>query len=146
MAVARRGPGTSHTHTGFMVGQQAYMSPEQCGGGDPPGASAQYPLGVVAHEMITGVPPVNESTYSVIQAHVEQPPRPLHEHGECPPELESAILRMLAKNPEERWPSMTQALAALGAAALPEDDPARAELSRFAMAGSRTTFPSANGS
>src|SRR4029078_3967851 len=81
-----------------------------------------------------------------IQAHVEQPPRPLHEHGDCPPELEAAILRMLAKNPEERWPSMTPGRTALGAAALPEDDPARAELSRFAMAGSRTTFVSGNGS
>src|SRR4051794_342922 len=144
--IAKAAEGPSHTHTGFMVGTPAYMSPEQCAGGEVSGASDQYSLGVVAYEMITGVAPFTGSTYSVIQAHVEQPPRPLHEHGECPPELESAILRMLAKNPEERWPSMTQALAALGAAALPEDDPARAELSRFAMAGSRTTFPSANGS
>src|SRR4051794_16226325 len=144
--IAKAAEGPSHTHTGFMVGTPAYMSPEQCSGGEVSGASDQYSLGVVAYEMITGVPPFTGSTYSVIQAHVEQPPRSLHEHGECPPELESAILRMLAKNPEERWPSMTQALSALGAAALPEDDPARAELSRFAMAGSRTTFPSANGS
>ena len=121
------------------------MSPEQCAGGEVSGASDQYSLGVVAYEMITGVAPFTGSTYSVIQAHVEQPPRPLREHGDCPPELEAAILRMLAKNPEERWPSMTQALTALGAAALPEDDPARAELSRFAMAGSRTTF-AGNGS
>jgi uncharacterized protein YjdB len=145
--IAKAAEGPSHTHTGFMVGTPAYMSPEQCAGGDVSGASDQYSLGVVAYEMITGVPPFTGSTYSVIQAHVEQPPRPLREHGDCPPELESAILRMLAKNPEERWPSMTQALTALGAAALPEDDPARAELSRFALAGSRTTFVGAgNGS
>ena len=144
--IAKAAEGPSHTHTGFMVGTPAYMSPEQCAGGEVSGASDQYSLGVVAYEMITGVPPFTGSTYSVIQAHVEQPPRPLREHGDCPPELESAILRMLAKNPEDRWPSMTQALTALGAAALPEDDPARAELSRFAMAGSRTTFVSGNGS
>ncbi|MFL5450255.1 MAG: protein kinase domain-containing protein [Gemmatimonadales bacterium] len=144
--IAKAAEGPSHTHTGFMVGTPAYMSPEQCAGGEVSGASDQYSLGVVAYEMITGVPPFTGSTYSVIQAHVEQPPRPLHEHGECPPEVESAILRMLAKNPEERFPSMTQALTALGAAALPDDDLARAELSRFAMAGSRTTFVSGNGS
>jgi len=144
--IAKAAEGPSHTHTGFMVGTPAYTSPEQCAGGEVSGASDQYSLGVVAYEMITGVPPFTGSTYSVIQAHVEQPPRPLHEHGDCPPELEAAILRMLAKNPVERWPSMTQALTALGAAALPEDDPARAELSRFAMAGSRTTFVSGNGS
>ncbi len=145
--IAKAAEGPSHTHTGFMVGTPAYMSPEQCAGGEVSGASDQYSLGVVAYEMITGAPPFNGSTYSVIQAHVEQPPRPLHERGDCPPELESAILRMLAKNSEERWPSMTQALTALGAAALPEDDPARAELSRFAMAGARTAFESSgNGS
>ena len=145
--IAKAAEGPSHTHTGFMVGTPAYMSPEQCAGGEVSGASDQYSLGVVAYEMITGVPPFTGSTYSVIQAHVEQPPRPLREHGDCPPELESAILRMLAKNPEERWPSMTQALTALGAAALPEDDPLRAELSRFAMAGARTSFGgSRNGS
>src|SRR3954453_6133762 len=138
--IAKAAEGPSHTHTGFMVGTPAYMSPEQCAGGEVSGASDQYSLGVVAYEMITGAPPFNGSTYSVIQAHGERPPRPLHERGDCPPELESAILRMLAKNPEERWPSMTQALTALGAAALPEDDPARAELSRFAMAGARTAF------
>src|SRR4051812_44813225 len=46
-------------------------------------------------------------------------------------------MRMLAKNPEERWPSMAQAIAALGAVSLTEDDPRRAELSRLASAGIR---------
>jgi uncharacterized protein YjdB len=90
--------------------------------------------------MITGVPPFTGSTYSVIQAHVEQEPRPLTEHVDCPPELEQAVLRMLAKNPQDRWGGMNLALTALGAAALAEDDPLRAELSRLATAGARTSF------
>ncbi len=140
--IAKAAEGPSQTHTGFMVGTPAYMSPEQCAGGEVSGASDQYSLGAVAYEMITGVPPFTGSTYSVIQAHVEQPPRPLREHTEhCPPELETAILRMLAKNPEDRWPGMAQALSALGAAPLPEDDPLRAELSRLATDGARTSFP-----
>ena len=138
--IAKAAEGPSHTHTGFMVGTPAYMSPEQCAGGEVSGASDQYSLGAVAYEMVTGVPPFTGSTYSVIQAHVEQSPRPLREHVECPSELETAILRMLAKSPEDRWPNMAQALAALEAAALPEDDLLRVELSRLAMAGSRTTF------
>ncbi|HEV2927888.1 MAG TPA: Ig-like domain-containing protein, partial [Propionibacteriaceae bacterium] len=100
----------------------------------------------MAYEMITGTAPFTGSTYSVIQAHVEQPPRSLREHSEhCPPELEAAVLRMLAKKPEERWPGMQQALSALGAAALPEDDPLRAELSRLATAGARTSFATGSG-
>src|SRR5919107_1860412 len=138
--IAKATEGPSNTHTGFMVGTPAYMSPEQCAGGEVSGASDQYSLGAVAYEMVTGRPPFTGSTYSVIQAHVEQAPRPLSEHVECPPELEAAILRMLAKSPEERWPNMTQALTALGAAALPEDDPLRRELSRLSLAGARTSF------
>ena len=140
IAKATEGPSHTHTHTGFMVGTPAYMSPEQCAGGEVSGASDQYSLGAVAYEMVTGVAPFTGSTYSVIQAHVEQAPRPPSEHVECPPELEAAILRMLAKKPEDRWPNMTQALSALGAAALPEDDPLRLELSRLSMAGARTSF------
>src|SRR5215213_8578393 len=138
--IAKATEGPTHTHTGFMVGTPAYMSPEQCAGGEVSGASDQYSLGAVAYEMVTGNPPFTGSTYSVIQAHVEQAPKPLHEHCDCPPELEAAVLRMLAKNPEDRWPGMPQALAALGATALADDDPLRAELSRLATAGARTSF------
>ena len=139
--IAKAAEAPSHTHTGFMVGTPAYMSPEQCAGGEVSGASDQYSLGAVAYEMITGRPPFTGSTYSVIQAHVEVAPRPLRElYEECPPELEEAVLRMLAKNPDERWPGMPQALTALGAAPLADDDPLRGELSRLAVAGARTSF------
>jgi eukaryotic-like serine/threonine-protein kinase len=134
--IAKATEGPSHTHTGFMVGTPAYMSPEQCSGGEVSGASDQYSLGAVAYEMITGMPPFSGSTYSVIQAHVERPPRPIREHSEdCPSDLEEAILKMLAKEPNDRWLGMTQALTALSAAPLMDDDPLRAELSRLATAG-----------
>jgi uncharacterized protein YjdB len=139
--IAKAAEGPSHTHTGFMVGTPAYMSPEQCSGGEVSGASDQYSLGAVAYEMVTGVPPFSGSTYSVIQAHVERPPRPIREHAaDCPPDLEEAILRMLAKDPNDRWPGMTQALTALGAAPLMEEDPLRSELSRLATAGRGNGF------
>jgi uncharacterized protein YjdB len=141
--IAKAAEAPSNTHTGIMVGTPAYMSPEQCAGGEVSGASDQYSLGAVAYEMITGTAPFTGSTYSVIQAHVEQPPRPLRDHCEhCPPELEAAVLRMLAKNPQDRWPGMQQALSALGAAPLADDDPLRAELSRLATAGARPGFAS----
>jgi eukaryotic-like serine/threonine-protein kinase len=137
--IAKVAEGPSQTHTGFMVGTPAYMSPEQCTGGKVSGASDQYSLGAVAYELVTGLPPFTGSTYTVIQAHVEQTPRPLRDHCDCPEELENAILRMLAKNPDDRWPGMSQALAALGAAVLADDDPLRRRLVGLATPAERAT-------
>ena len=132
----------SATHPGALVGTPAYMSPEQCSGDDVSGASDQYALGVVAYEMITGVSPFTGSTYTVMQGHMEQAPRPLQHHvPECPPELESAVLRMLEKEPSARWPSIADARAALGAAPLGENDPLLAELCRLATPDWTTSLP-----
>ena len=132
----------SATHPGALVGTPAYMSPEQCSGDDVSGASDQYALGVVAYEMVTGVSPFTGSTFTVMQAHMEQAPGPLQKHGaECPPELESAILRMLEKDPSARWPSIAEARAALGATPLGENDPLLAELCRLATPDWTTSLP-----
>jgi serine/threonine protein kinase len=132
----------SGTHPGALVGTPAYMSPEQCSGAEVSGASDQYALGVVAYEMITGSSPFTGSTLTVMQAHLEQPPQPILDRcGECPPELEAALLRMLEKDPAARWPSIAQAKAALGAAPLGEDDPLLAELCRLATPDGTTSLP-----
>ena len=122
-----------HTHTGALVGTPAYMSPEQCSGEDVSGASDQYSLGAVAYEMVTGAAPFTGSTLTVMQSQVEHAPPPIRDRcPECPADLEAAILRMLAKDPEERFPNIAEAKAALGAVPLMEDDPLLAELSRLA--------------
>jgi serine/threonine-protein kinase len=126
-----------HTHTGALVGTPAYMSPEQCSGAEVSGASDQYSLGAVAYEMVAGVAPFTGSTLTVMQAQVEHTPPPIGERcPDCPAEFEAAILRMLAKDPAERFPSMAEAKAALGATPLMEDDPLLGELCRLAAAGS----------
>ncbi len=131
--IAKAAETPSQTLTGALVGTPAYMSPEQCRGTEVSGASDQYSLGAVAYEMLTGVPPFSGSTLTIMQAHVERPPLPIREFAaDCPPELESAILRMLEKDPAARWPRMTDAIMALGAAALAEDDLLRIELSGLA--------------
>jgi uncharacterized protein YjdB len=134
--IAKAAERPSRTLTGGLVGTPAYMSPEQCNGEEVTAAADQYALGAVAYEMLTGSPPFSGSTLTVMQAHVEQSPAPLvgRCHG-CPDEVEAAILRMLAKSPSSRWPRLLDAIAALGAAPLADDDPARAELSRLAMGG-----------
>ncbi|HEX2220404.1 MAG TPA: protein kinase [Gemmatimonadales bacterium] len=126
-----------HTHTGALVGTPAYMSPEQCAGGPVTGAADQYALGAVAYEMITGQAPFTGSSLTVMQAQVEVPPAPIRDRcPDCPPDLEAAILRMLAKDPAARFPSMAEAKAALGATPLTENDPLLAELCRLASVSS----------
>ncbi len=133
----------SETHPGALIGTPAYMSPEQCSGAEVSGASDQYALGAVAYEMLTGFSPFTGSTLTVMQAHLEQPPQPIRaRRGECPPELEAAVLRMLEKDPAARWPSIAQAKAALGATPLSEDDPLLVELCRLATPDSGTNLTS----
>jgi len=132
----------SETHPGALVGTPAYMSPEQCSGAEVSGASDQYALGAVAYEMITGVSPFIGSTLTVMRSHLEQPPQPIRDRcGECPPDLESAVLRMLEKDPAARWPSIAQAKAGLGAAPLEEEDPLLAELCRLATPDQDASLP-----
>jgi eukaryotic-like serine/threonine-protein kinase len=105
------------TMTGSFVGTPTYMSPEQCvARKELTGASDQYALGVVAYELLTGQPPfVAESAAGLLVAHVHEAPPPLREaRSDCPSALAGAIMRMLAKKPEDRWPRMRDAVAAIG--------------------------------
>jgi eukaryotic-like serine/threonine-protein kinase len=105
------------TMTGSFVGTPTYMSPEQCTARkELTGASDQYALGIVAYELLTGQPPfVGDSPSALLVAHLQEQPPPLVEvRPDCPPSLADAIMRMLAKKPEDRWPSMRDAVAAIG--------------------------------
>lgn len=104
------------TSTGFLVGTPSYMSPEQCAGSEVTSASDQYSLGVVAYEMMTGQAPFSGATMRVIQAHLNEAPKPIREiRSDCPPDFAEAVMRMLAKDPADRWPTTTDALRAAGA-------------------------------
>jgi serine/threonine protein kinase len=65
---------------------------------------------------LTGRPPfVADSPAELLIAHLQEPPPPLAEaRPDCPPAVVDAIMRMLAKRPDDRWPSMRDAVAALG--------------------------------
>jgi serine/threonine-protein kinase len=103
------------TMTGATIGTPAYMSPEQCMAQEVTGRSDQYSLGVVAYELLTGrVPFAADSMMAMFLAHSQEPPPPLREAcPECPPALAAVVERMLAKNPEDRWPTLDEVGAAL---------------------------------
>ncbi len=121
-------------HSADIFGTPAYMSPEQCYTQPASAASDQYSLGVVAYEMVTGRPPFSGSAFVVMEAHTKLPPPPMRDlRRDCPPELEAAIMRMLAKDPKERWPSLHQALSELGGASLHERHPVRLTLAKLGI-------------
>jgi serine/threonine protein kinase len=127
------------TTSGMMVGTPAYMSPEQCLSNNISGASDQYALGVVAYEMLTGrLPFPGTSMMSVMYAHVHVPvPEIADLRAECPPDLATAVMRMLSKEPTERWPSIEEAVAALGQVTASQDEPTRNQLITLATTGAR---------
>jgi len=131
------------TVTGVTVGTPTYMSPEQCATEELTGASDQYSLGVVAYEMLTGTLPFQEdSIMSVMYAHFNQPPRPVTElRPDCPPNLAAAVMRMLEKDPAQRWPSMDDVVAVCGRPSLRHDDPIRREMISLAHGSAQQAGP-----
>ena len=95
--------GSTLTEAGMMVGTLSYMSPEQCQG-EPLDARADvYSLGAMLHEMLSGAPPfAAPSMTGLIIKHVTQPPPPLPADVQVPEALRAAVLRALAKDPDER--------------------------------------------
>ncbi len=132
--IAKVAQSEAQTHSAVLLGTPAYMSPEQCYARPATAASDQYSLGVVAYEMITGRPPFTGSQFVVMEAHTKVAPPTIRDvRHDCPPELERAVLRMLAKEPSERWPSVHHALAELGAATLLDDHPVRVALAKLGL-------------
>jgi serine/threonine protein kinase len=126
--------GTVATTTGVLLGTPAYMSPEQCHGEAIGPASDQYGLGIVAYELITGRVPFTGTELVVMHGHSAGAVPPLRDLApDCPPAIEAAVLRMLAKSPTDRFPTVLAALDALGATMVQDDDPVRAALQDIAM-------------
>jgi serine/threonine-protein kinase len=136
--IAKVAESPSHTQTGTVVGTPVYMSPEQCYARELTGASDQYSLGVVAYEMIAGRPPFSGSSFALMRSHTDEPPPPLAEaRPDVPPAMDAALMRMLAKRPEDRFATLAEALVSLGATAVAPDDPLTAELQKLAAVGER---------
>ncbi len=132
--IAKVAANPSQTMTGTVVGTAPYMSPEQCYALELTGNSDQYSLGILMYELLTGAPPFSGNSFVVMQAHALQEPAPLQsKRPDCPPELAAAVMRMLAKATEDRFPDVGEAIAALGAtpASTHANDPVRIELIRL---------------
>lgn len=93
------------TRTGVILGTPSYMSPEQVRSEALTGRSDQFSVGVIMYELLTGRRPFDGDTYTTILYKIlHEDPTPLREYYPvCPPELESVIMKALAKNPDDRF-------------------------------------------
>ncbi len=96
------------TAVGTAIGTPVYMAPEQVVT-DPATARADiYALGVILYKALVGQLPFSHSNDMVLLAHqlFAPPPMPRSVRPEIPEAVEAVILRMLRKQPNNRYPSM----------------------------------------
>jgi serine/threonine-protein kinase len=106
------------TKTKAMLGSPLYMSPEQLRDSKSVDHRCDiWALGVIAYELLTSHPPfMADNAVALFAAIQESEPMSLRARrpdGTIPPELERAVLRCLRRNPNERFPSVTELGAAL---------------------------------
>ncbi len=108
------------TQTGMAVGTPAYMSPEQAAADpDVDARTDQYSLASVLYEMLVGEPPFTGATHEAIlvQRFTQTPPHAVTKRPSLPLPLDRALVRALARNPAERFPTVERFLEALSAGA-----------------------------
>jgi serine/threonine protein kinase/Flp pilus assembly protein TadD len=98
--------GTQLTQTGVGVGTPEYMSPEQAHGDTIDGRADLYGLGIVLYEALTGRPPYQGPTLEVLAKHLNgKPPDPRQFNAALPPAIVAVLLKALARQPDDRYPT-----------------------------------------
>src|SRR6266571_4942129 len=102
--------------TSSLLGTPRYISPEQAQGLPGDERTDLYSLGIILYEMVTGVTPFQgDNPIAIMMQHLhEMPTPPIVLNPNIPPALSAVVLRSIAKDPADRFPSasaMTVALA-----------------------------------
>lgn len=103
------------TGTGGVVGTPSHMAPEQGLGEKLDGRSDQYAMGVILFEMLTGrLPFTADNPMALMLKHINEPtPSPRIFNASIPAPVESVILRLLSKEPDERYESAGEMVKAM---------------------------------
>lgn len=113
--LARRHDFSTVTATGSILGTPAYMAPEQIQGGSVEPSIDQYALGTMVYEMLTGRIPFDiQDPVQLILKHLTEQPQPPGKHRRgLPAGVDDVVLRMLEKDPRERFADVESAGRAL---------------------------------
>jgi serine/threonine-protein kinase len=97
--------GVTMTATSAVIGTAQYLSPEQAKGEHVDARSDLYSTGCLLYELLTGRPPfVGDSPVSVAYQHVrEEAQPPSYYDDEVSPDLDTVVMKALAKHPDDRY-------------------------------------------
>jgi serine/threonine-protein kinase len=117
--IAKAVDGLELTGIGTTLGTAKYLAPEQVEGAVVDGRADVYAAGVILYELLCGQPPfVAEHEAATALARLQRAPQPPRAHRpELSPELEQVVLRALARDPSQRYPTageLRDALRAVG--------------------------------
>jgi len=103
------------TNSGIVLGTADYLSPEQARGEKLTASSDLYSLGVVMFEMLAGRPPfIGPTAVSIAMQHASMYPPSLRQFNpNVPPALEQIVVKVLAKEPGDRFHSAAEMQQAL---------------------------------
>jgi serine/threonine protein kinase len=115
--LATRAPDEAqHTKLGALMGTPVYMAPEQAREASAIDHRADlYSLGCILYELIVGWPPfVAEGAGEIVAMHLMTPPEPPRKHvPEISIEMEAIVMRLLAKDPAQRYQTAGEVASAL---------------------------------
>ena len=119
--IARHAGGQNLTAAHTLVGSPAYAAPEIVAGAEPSAASDQFSLAVVAYECLTGALPfAGESLAAVLYAITNlEPESPSRRRPGLDRAWDEALRQALAKDPQRRFPSVSEFAKALPAEPAP---------------------------
>ncbi len=103
------------TQSGIFMGTPRYISPEMAIGVGADIRSDLYALGLLTYEMLAGAPPFDaDNPWAVLRQQIEVEPQPLRRiRSDVPAWLEAIVMRAIAKDPNKRFQTPAEMLAAL---------------------------------